>query len=71
VLRLEEAGMLAGTAACPRCGRHGGMLKPRGRLGYKVFSAKLIFEPTGIGPTLPDEERDLLTDISQAGGYAV
>jgi hypothetical protein len=40
------------------------MLKPLGRLGDKVFSAKLIFKPTGVGPTLADEEGDLLTDIS-------
>lgn len=63
-ITARQAGMLAGTIACPRCGRHGGMLKPLGRLGDKVFSAKLIFKPTGVGPTLADEEGDLLTDIS-------
>ncbi|HEV3110793.1 MAG TPA: hypothetical protein VGY99_09895 [Candidatus Binataceae bacterium] len=40
------------------------MLKPAGRLGDKVFSAKLAFKLTGVGPTLPDEEGDLLSDIS-------
>jgi hypothetical protein len=63
-ITAKEAGMLAGTIACPRCRRHGGMLKPAGRLGDKVFSAKLAFKLTGVGPTLPDEEGDLLTDIS-------
>jgi hypothetical protein len=63
-ITAKEAGMLAGAIACPRCRRHGGMLKPAGRLGDKVFSAKLAFKLTGVGPTLPDEEGDLLSDIS-------
>ncbi len=63
-ITAKEAGMLAGTIACPRCRRHGGMLKPAGRLGDKVSSAKLVFKLTGVGPTLPAEEGDLLSDIS-------
>ncbi len=43
-ITAKEAGMLAGTIACPRCRRHGGMLKPAGRLGDKVSSAKLVFK---------------------------
>jgi hypothetical protein len=61
-ITAREAGMLGGTIACPRCGRHGGMLKPIGRL-EKMFSAKLVFKPTGVGPTLPAEEGDLLKDM--------
>ena len=61
-ITAKQVGMLAGTIACPRCGRHGGMLKPLGRLGDKLFAAKLVFKPIGVGPT-PDEEGDLLTDI--------
>ena len=63
-ITAKEAGLLGGTIACPRCKRHGGMLKPLGRVGDKLFSAKLIFKPTGVGPTLPNsEEGDLLSDI--------
>lgn len=50
-----NASLLSGTLPCPRCNRHGGMLKPQGRLGDKLFSAKLIYRLTGIGPR-PDEE---------------
>jgi hypothetical protein len=63
-ITAKEAGMLAGAITCPRCRRHGGILKPAGRLGDKLFSAKLAFKLTGVGPTLPAEEGDLLTDIS-------
>ena len=50
-----NASLLSGTLPCPRCNRHGGMLKPQGRLGDKLFSAKLIYRLTGVGPR-PDEE---------------
>jgi hypothetical protein len=63
-ITAKEARMLAGTIACLHCRRHGGILKPTGRLGDKVFSAKLAFKLTGVGPTLAAEEGDLLTDIS-------
>jgi hypothetical protein len=64
LITSKQAGMLAGTIACPHCTRHGGILKPSGRLGNKLFSAKLVFKLTGLGPTLPGEEGDLLADIS-------
>jgi hypothetical protein len=60
----ERAGMLARTFACPRCSRHGGMLKSAGRLSDRLFSARLDFKLTGVGPTLPSEGGDLLTDLS-------
>jgi hypothetical protein len=60
----KQAGILAGTIACPRCSRHGGMLKPSGRLGDKVFSAKLFFKLTGVGPSLSDEDGDLLSELN-------
>ena len=52
----ENAGLLSGTIACPRCHRHGGVLKPSGRLADKVFGAKLIFRMTGIAPRSDDDE---------------
>jgi hypothetical protein len=51
----ENASLLSGTLACPRCHRPGGMLKPNGRLAAKLFSAKLVYRMTGIGPR-PDED---------------
>ncbi len=57
-----NASLLSGTMACPRCRRHGGMLKPKGRLGNKLFSAKLVFRLTGIGPRIDEDE---LTDATE------
>jgi hypothetical protein len=51
-----NAGLLSGTIACPRCRRHGGMLKPQGRLGNKLFSAKLVFRLTGIAPRIDEDD---------------
>jgi len=51
----ENAGLLSGTLACPRCRRHGGMLKPQGRIAAKLFGAKLIYRLTGVAPR-PDED---------------
>jgi hypothetical protein len=59
----ENAGLLSGTVACPRCRRHGGMLKPQGRLGDRLFSAKLVYRMTGIGPR-PDED-DAYTETTE------
>lgn len=57
-LRLtpENASLLSGTMPCPRCRRHGGMLKPQGRLAPKLFSAKLIFRLTGVGPRTDEDD---------------
>lgn len=52
----ENASMLSGTIACPRCRRHGGMLKPQGRLGNKLFAAKLLFRMANIAYNRADEE---------------
>jgi hypothetical protein len=51
-----NASLLSGTIACPRCRRHGGMLKPLGRLGNKLFSAKLVFRLTGVAPRFDEDE---------------
>jgi len=51
-----NASLLSGTIACPRCRRHGGMLKPQGRLGNKLFSAKLVFRLTGVAPRFDEDE---------------
>jgi hypothetical protein len=55
----QNAGLLSGTMACPRCRRHGGMLKPQGRLGNKLFAAKLLYRATGVASTRADEEEPL------------
>jgi hypothetical protein len=59
----ENASMLSGTIACPRCRRHGGMLKPQGRLANKLFSAKLIFRLTGVAPRA--DEDDALAEAAE------
>jgi hypothetical protein len=59
----QTASMLSGTIACPRCRRHGGMLKSQGRIGDKLFSAKLVYRLTGVAPR-PDEE-DAYTDATE------
>lgn len=52
----ENASMLSGTIACPRCRRHGGMLKPQGRLGNKLFAAKLLFRMTNTAYDRSEED---------------
>jgi hypothetical protein len=52
----ENASLLSGTMACPRCRRAGGMLKPQGRVAHKLFSAKLVYRLTGVAPRLDDDE---------------
>jgi hypothetical protein len=55
-ITAENAGLLGGTIACPKCKRHGGFLKPQGRIGEKLFAAKLLFKMTGVGPSVRDDE---------------
>jgi hypothetical protein len=55
----KRAGILAGTIACPRCSRHGGMLRPVGRLANRLFSAKLTFKRIGVDSTVAGEKEDL------------
>jgi hypothetical protein len=52
----QNASLLSGMMACPRCRRHGGMLKPQGRLADKLLAAKLLYRATGVAPTLADED---------------
>jgi hypothetical protein len=52
----ENAGLLSASLACPHCKRHGGFLKSQGRIGDKMFGAKLLFRLTGVGPTRGDDE---------------
>jgi len=52
----ENAGLLGASIACPRCRRHGGFLKPEGRIGKRLFQAKLLFRATGLGPSFGDDE---------------
>lgn len=59
----KNAGLLSGTMPCPRCRRHGGMLKPAGRLGDKLFAAKLMYKSVGVDYRSPGEQ-DLLSDIA-------
>src|SRR5437667_12067870 len=58
-----NASLLSGTVACPRCRRHGGMLKPQGRLGPRLFSAKLIFGSTGPTRRIDDDELSDSTEL--------
>lgn len=51
-----NASLLSATMACPRCHRPGGMLKSQGRLGNKLFSAKLIYRMTGVAPRQDEDE---------------
>jgi hypothetical protein len=55
----QNASLLSGTMPCPRCRRRGGMLKPQGRLGNKLFGAKLLYRATGVASTRADEEEPL------------
>ncbi len=57
-----NASLLSATMACPRCRRHGGMLKSQGRLGNKRFSAKLVFRLMGVAPRIDEDE---LTDAAE------
>jgi hypothetical protein len=55
----ENASLLSGAMACPRCRRRGGMLKSQGRLATKLFAAKLLYRATGVASTRADEEEPL------------
>ena len=52
----ETVSLLSGPIACPRCRRHGGSLKPQGRIGDKLFAAKLTFRAMGTVPVTSDDE---------------
>jgi len=54
-ITAQNAGLLGGTIACPRCKRHGGMLKREGRLGDQLFGAKLVFKATGTNYGVSDD----------------
>jgi hypothetical protein len=58
----ENAGVLSGSMACPRCRRHGGYLKSQGRIGEKLFAAKLMFRLTGVAAPAYHEDEDGLKD---------
>jgi hypothetical protein len=60
-ITAENAGLLSGSMACPRCRRHGGFLKSQGRIGEKLFAAKLLFRLTGVAPSARDDD-DLFGD---------
>jgi hypothetical protein len=62
-ITAKEAGLLGGTMACPRCRRHGGMLKRLGRLDDRLFVAKLTYKSIGAGANIPNDESDLLSEI--------
>jgi hypothetical protein len=55
-ITAENASLLGGSMTCPHCRRHGGQLKPQGRIREKLFAARLQFRPTGIGPTRGDDD---------------
>lgn len=52
----QNARLLSGPIACPRCKRHGGVLKSEGRIGEKLFAAKLVFRLTGVNAPSSDDD---------------
>jgi hypothetical protein len=54
----ETVSMLSGPIACPRCHRHGGSLKPQGRIGDKLFGAKLMFKAVGTTSAASTDDDD-------------
>ena len=52
----ENASLLSGPITCPHCKRHGGQLKSQGRISERLCAAKLLFRPTGAGPTRSDDD---------------
>jgi|SRR5579872_1410581 len=52
----QNAGLLSGMMACPRCRRRGGMLKLQGRLDNKLLAAKLVYRATGVASTADEDE---------------
>jgi len=57
-ITTANAQCLSGFIACPCCHRHGGILKPQGRIGNRRFAAKLFFRPTGVVSASTDGEDD-------------
>ncbi|HUY17802.1 MAG TPA: hypothetical protein VMV15_01135 [Candidatus Binataceae bacterium] len=58
----ENAGLLGGTMPCPRCHRRGGMLKREGRLGDRLFGAKLMFRALAVSHGTGEDEGDLFSE---------
>jgi hypothetical protein len=58
-ITAENAGVLSGSVACPHCKRQGGFLKSQGRIGDKLFAAKLLYRLTGVGPTRSDDDEGM------------
>ena len=63
----ENASLLGGSMACPHCRRHGGQLKSQGRIGEKLFAAKLFFPATGIKPTRTDDDETAADSATNLG----
>jgi len=61
-ITAENASLLGGTMPCPRCRRRGGMLKREGRLGERLFGAKLVFRATGVSYAASDDDGELFSD---------
>jgi hypothetical protein len=61
----QNARILSEAIACPRCGRRGGFLKPDGKIGDKLFAAKLLFKVTGTGygGLGASEESDSMSEV--------
>jgi hypothetical protein len=61
----QNARLLSETMACPRCGRRGGFLKPEGRIGDKLFAARLFFKlaNTNYASSTPNEELDTVAEV--------
>jgi hypothetical protein len=61
----QNARLLSETMACPRCGRRGGFLKPDGRIGDKLFAARLFFKlaNTSYSGAGSAEEADSVAEV--------
>ncbi len=60
----QNVSRLSGTLICPRCQRHGGILRPSGRLGERLFSAKLVFKAANVSDVTSHEEDDVLSEMT-------
>jgi hypothetical protein len=66
----QNASLLSGSMPCPHCKRYGSQLKSQGRIGEKLFAAKLLFRLTGVGPTRSDDD-EMGADFSPLTGRRI
>jgi hypothetical protein len=62
----RNASLLSGTFTCPRCNRHGGILRPFGKLGERLFAAKLVFKAANLADAPRYEEDDVFSEVANS-----